>query len=327
MNLNEKLKSLRQKEKELLHEILLTIKMVDQTKLFLKMAYPSLFEYLVKEIGYCPASAQRRIDAVRLMEQVPVLGYKIASGSVSLSQVAKVQQAVRAAKKSGNSVSRETKQGIIEKLDHKSPRETEKILAEELQLEVSHQEKVRAQRDNSCKVELVFSKEEMTVLAQAKALLSNSANPANMHDLFIDLAERFVKSKTQARDPKVQQDGRQIHMHKTSGGTTQPNATTNTQSISAPNSTNNTRNSHNTHNTRNTQNAKPNTTPLKISIRKAVLRRDQGCQFVDPTTGRKCQSRHFLHYDHIQERQLGGDNSPENLRLLCGNHHRLRHSL
>ncbi|MBK7961713.1 MAG: hypothetical protein IPK04_11270 [Bdellovibrionales bacterium] len=46
-----------------------------------------MFDYLVKEIGYTPASAQRRIDAARMMQQVPELGNKIENGTLKLTQV------------------------------------------------------------------------------------------------------------------------------------------------------------------------------------------------------------------------------------------------
>jgi hypothetical protein len=68
-------------ERRLLHQILLLIIEIDQRKLYLPMACSSLFAYLVTLIGYSPASAQRRIDAARMMQQVPELGKKIEEGS------------------------------------------------------------------------------------------------------------------------------------------------------------------------------------------------------------------------------------------------------
>lgn len=58
-------------------------------------------------------------------------------------------------------------------------------------------------------------------------------------------------------------------------------------------------------------------------IRDEVYVRDGGrCTFRGPD-GRRCGSRHDLQIDHIIPRALGGDSSPENLRLLCGRHNRL----
>src|SRR6185312_13432362 len=47
-----------------------------------------------------------------------------------------------------------------------------------------------------------------------------------------------------------------------------------------------------------------------------------GCEYVDPKTGRRCSSTHFLQLDHIQPYSQGGDRSRENLRWLCGPHNR-----
>jgi hypothetical protein len=63
------------------------------------MACSSLFAYLVTLIGYAPASAQRRIDAARMMQQVTELGKKIEEGRLKLTQVSQAQQAFRLAQK------------------------------------------------------------------------------------------------------------------------------------------------------------------------------------------------------------------------------------
>ena len=65
LELNEKIKTLASQERKLTQVILLHIAEVDRRKLFLRKAYPSLFEYLVQEIGYSFGAAQRRIDAAR----------------------------------------------------------------------------------------------------------------------------------------------------------------------------------------------------------------------------------------------------------------------
>ena len=57
------------------------------------------------------------------------------------------------------------------------------------------------------------------------------------------------------------------------------------------------------------------------ATRKSVFQRSQGrCTFKDPTTGHTCGSRHQIEIDHIIPRALGGDDSPENLRVLCRQH-------
>lgn len=56
------------------------------------------------------------------------------------------------------------------------------------------------------------------------------------------------------------------------------------------------------------------------AIRDEVFKRDGGrCTFADPD-GKRCDSEQNLQVDHIITLTKGGDNSPENLRLLCARH-------
>src|SRR6476469_4288027 len=89
------LKSLVLKEREILSSILEHICEIDRRKFYLKMAYSSLFDYLTKHLGYSAGSAQRRIDAARLLREVPELCEKLESGTLNLSQVSLVQKAIR----------------------------------------------------------------------------------------------------------------------------------------------------------------------------------------------------------------------------------------
>ncbi len=58
-------------------------------------------------------------------------------------------------------------------------------------------------------------------------------------------------------------------------------------------------------------------------VRDEVYARDRGrCSFVSPG-GRRCGSTWDLQIDHKVPFARGGDDSPENLRLLCGKHNRL----
>ncbi|MDE0026540.1 MAG: HNH endonuclease [Spirochaetaceae bacterium] len=66
---------------------------------------------------------------------------------------------------------------------------------------------------------------------------------------------------------------------------------------------------------------------IPAAVKREVWRRDQGCcSYVDPHSGRRCGSRYRLEIDHIVPFALGGGAEPENLRLRCGAHHRLRHA-
>ncbi len=66
---------------------------------------------------------------------------------------------------------------------------------------------------------------------------------------------------------------------------------------------------------------------IPVAVKREVWRRDQGrCSYVDPHSGRRCGSRYRLEIDHVVPFALGGGAEPENLRVRCGAHHRLRHA-
>ena len=66
---------------------------------------------------------------------------------------------------------------------------------------------------------------------------------------------------------------------------------------------------------------------ISAGVRRRVWQRDGGrCSYVDPQTGRRCNSTHLIEIDHIVPHALGGAADPGNLRLLCGAHHRHRHA-
>ena len=60
---------------------------------------------------------------------------------------------------------------------------------------------------------------------------------------------------------------------------------------------------------------------ISATVRYEVRMRSGGrCCYVDPATGKRCDSRHQLEIEHIQAVAHGGTNDISNLRLACRNH-------
>lgn len=117
-------------ERQLLTQILHHLQEVERRKLFSDLGYQSLFEYAVKELKYSEGQAGRRIQAMRLIKELPCVETKIESGSLSLSNVSQAQSYFREARKLDPKKTLETKikLEILESLEHKSAREGQKIL-------------------------------------------------------------------------------------------------------------------------------------------------------------------------------------------------------
>ena len=63
------------------------------------------------------------------------------------------------------------------------------------------------------------------------------------------------------------------------------------------------------------------------ALKKQLLHKEARCQFVDSTSGEKCKSALRLELDHIKPRWAGGNDSAENITILCAQHNRHRYRL
>ena len=65
---------------------------------------------------------------------------------------------------------------------------------------------------------------------------------------------------------------------------------------------------------------------IPAAVRRHVWHRDGGrCCYRDPLSGRRCTSSHLLQIDHLLPIAQGGGPDPDNLKLACFAHHRMRH--
>jgi hypothetical protein len=202
--LHSKLLELTSRERKLTTHILWHLAEVDRRKLYLQMAYPSFFEYMVSCLGYAAASAQRRIDAARLLAQLPQnesqqVAQKIEAGDLNLSQISKLQSFSRQARKeTGKAVSPEQKSQILLQIENQSVVQTEKILAKALDIKPQQPTRIHVQQDNSARVELTFTAEEMSWIQQAQDFLSN-ATGGGLKETLVHLAKALVSKEQQAR--------------------------------------------------------------------------------------------------------------------------------
>lgn len=288
-----RLKTLISQERELLHDILLTIKEIDTRKYFLDLGFPSLFEYLTKFMGYSAGAAQRRIDAARLLKDVPSLAEKIQTGEIHLNQIAVMQKAIRQSHREGKNVSRNQKQQLIETISEKNHWQTEQLIAKSLDLEVLVQAKQTHQANKSVRVELTLSKEQFEKLQKAKELLSHVVPTGDLVSLLEYLSDKVIQQKTK----DLLKVPRRIDAVKESTSTVEVKAIAEKQFQKL-------------------------NRYIPARIKKELQAEQSCCQYVDTTTNRKCKSKWQLQIDHIQPIWAGGGHNKENLRLLCGAHNR-----
>ncbi|MGZ3826153.1 MAG: HNH endonuclease [Bdellovibrio sp.] len=308
-DLEFQLKNLVAKERKLLHFILEHIKEVDVRKIYLERAYSSLYEYLVKELGYSGSAAMRRLEAARLLKEVPALAEKIQEGSVNLSQIGELSRALKEKEKTcGIKVSRAQKEELVAIITGKTTQETQKELSLALEVQPKNHDSQRMQQDESIRLEITLTKEQyqklMTCKDLAAASLFQSQKDSSLGSLIEVLCDHYLvkKIKPEADVSSAQTQRQTQRQTKTTGTKNGVKFTAKTVSE-----------------TERVKKSRFNKT-LTPKTRKAVLSRDLCCQFKDHNTGRQCRSTYALQVDHKTSRWAGGDHSIENLQVLCFQH-------
>ena len=110
------------KEREVTVNLLRHLHEVERRQLYLEIGYPSLYEYVIKELKFSEGAGYRRIQAMRLIRDLPEAAEKIVQGQLTLCNASKVQKTMRSAPV-------EEKLKLVEALEGKSTREADRELA------------------------------------------------------------------------------------------------------------------------------------------------------------------------------------------------------
>lgn len=278
-------RTLVKEERRITREILDHINEVERRRLYADLGFSSVFDWLVKDLGYSESAAYRRMQAARILRAVPEAAEKLESGALGLTVLSKVQTLIRAdEKRTGEKISNDEKSDILAKVESCSGREAEHRLASHFPDVAQVKEKVRAVSEDQVSVQVTFTREQYEKLKRIQELLSHSHIDASNAALLDAAMDVFLEKK----DPLKK--------------TVKPRSPQSDTSAEV----------------------KSYTTALKPSIRNAILKKSDGrCEYRDPASGRRCDSRHFLEVDHTRPRAHGGTNEPGNLRALCRTHNLL----
>ena len=185
MKIHFELLELRQKEKRITSEILNKLQEMENSRQYLKMGHPSLFDYLVRGLGYSEATAYQRQACVRLAEEVPEIKQTIDQGSLTLSAVTTAFKHLRK-----KSVAEKRK--VLKSMENKSSREVKAMFLEPTPtLKIKKTEYV-----DKVHLRLELSHEQNRKLEQLKALKSHKHN---IESLLMDLIEKDLKSYENAQ--------------------------------------------------------------------------------------------------------------------------------
>src|SRR3954470_10088561 len=200
----ERLEKLVQTERKITAEIVEYIRHVEIRKLYLELGCSSMFQYLTEKLGYTAACAQRRLDASRMLHEIPEIKEELKTGSLNLSQVALVAKGVRQKEKTVQ-VSKEDKRLLLEQVKHQTLEQTEKTVNSALGIELKEPEKERL-RSEGVRLEITLSYEQMEELKRVRELRSHIDPHASWAEIIADLA-RFYREKKSTSVAEVKSKG------------------------------------------------------------------------------------------------------------------------
>jgi 5-methylcytosine-specific restriction endonuclease McrA len=299
-------------ERKLLMEVLHALREVEIRKLHLAMGYPDLYEFAMKELGYSSGAAYRRISAMKLLHAVPEIAPQLASGELGLENASQAQSFFRKEdqrrKEMGKSkLSLSEKREIVTELIGKSTREGQRVLMDRSPEVMTPSEKLCPLPQQKTLVQFVASPELMEKLEQLKHLLAHKNFEGRMDVLIEQLADIALSKLKPRQASKPIEPVHQVQ-----------------RTLLSP-APGNAHTPGRNHEVRAAQTLKKRTRYIPAADRRQVILRDRnGCTYRVPKSGKVCESKHGLQFDHIQPFSLGGHNTAENLTLRCGAHNRYR---
>lgn len=278
---------------------------VDERKAYAIDAHPSLFEYIVRELGYSESQASERVNAVRLLRQNPAAKAHLENGAMTLTTAAMVQRFFTQEKKLNTTLAPESRKALIERCTHKPKRAVEILLMGEASAPVkqARMEKIRQSSPGLTEIKMQLNHEQTRVLTRARELFPDDSLALLLEralgELIAEKEKQMGRSLDQGEDPDKDPSEDRGENH-----SLMQNAPSSESQLP-----------------RHSGHQKSSSRFIPIFMKRAVHLRSGGqCEWRSPRSGQRCPSKTRLHIDHIHPLALGGSTQAENLRHLCANH-------
>ena len=292
-DLHSETKTLVAQERHVLTKILHHLREIERRRLFSDFGCSSLFDYAVKMLSYSEGQAQRRIQAMRLMKEIPEIEKKITEGSLSLSNIAQAQTAFNELKRQNYNqpVSSSRKIEVLSNLENMSAREGQRQLLKMLPQAALPKERERDVGDDHTEIKFLIDENLKLKLEEIRSLLGPKGANCSYAELFSHMAEISLgQLKGKAFGKKRAKENSLL------SPIAQPNSlpssilptSTGAGKIASP----------------------PISRSIPAKLKHAVWQRDGGkCT--------QCRSRRNLNLDHVVPFAVQGPTTVENLRILC----------
>jgi hypothetical protein len=288
------LKSSVSDERKKTTAVLEFLRELDRRKLYADFNCESLWEFCVKQLGYSAGSASRRVNAMRLLREIPALKEDLESGKLNLTSLSQAKKFfITEEKYSGERLSSSEKAEVLEKMEGKSTRECELelIRMSPAPIELSHPEKERVMNDEFTEWKLVLSSELLEKLNRVQALRSHAQPSMSRIELLEYMADEVLKRLDPLEKDKEKEKKKKAKAVNQASAKKQREVKT--QSVPE------TKHGSSISSTPDVMQSQFKRTVIPAKTRRLVWMRAEGkCQFMDFETGKRCGSRYFLEIDH-----------------------------
>ncbi|HVK60238.1 MAG TPA: HNH endonuclease signature motif containing protein [Bdellovibrionales bacterium] len=170
---------------------------VDRRRLYSKLKFKSLKDYIVGHLKYSESEAWFRISAMQLLKELPEIEPQINDGSLQLSNLVLARRAFSQETHQSKEAetparAKEEKLAVIKRLENVSKSEALKILKEETGMVVTATESWRELSDGKVEVKTVLTEEAASLANELKGLLAHS-HPQISNGELIELALKALK--------------------------------------------------------------------------------------------------------------------------------------
>lgn len=300
---------------------------IEVRRLFVDLGFSSMHKYCIQQLKFSEGEAQRRLASARLLTELPEIETQIESGDLNVTNLAKIQSFLRVEKSADHSLSKEQKLELIEQMENKSTRQVEQELVQR-----SHQPALMAEKfhcslpdSQYMKFEALLGVEQQELLAEFKNLFAHELGDFANGSILAFLLEKAVQHKKKKlgigkSDNKSEKKEIKGTVVKTKSSDLAKNRSTNAAPLpSAPKA------ALSASAQIETLSRIPQRRYLRVSLKKRIWQRAQACcEYQDPRTYQRCESKFALQTDHIRPVALGGRDEFHNLQLLCRNHNSRR---
>lgn len=179
------------REREYLTKVLHHLKEIDKRRLYSDLGYSSLYDFCIRYLGYSEGNAHRRMQACRLLEDIPELGEKIESGVLTLSNIAQANSFFKQ-----NSIEdASNKKIVLKQMENLSRSDGERMLFALSGENKGDKEIIRRSSCDTTRISVVLNDKTIEKCKNLMGLLGKNWGYKELIDYMVDVATQELERK------------------------------------------------------------------------------------------------------------------------------------